>query len=239
MYQSNNSQNKDSQTLYDLLNTALYSKLSDYIIETGYWGDNKLIINDIINQTFEVILERAKENEESLCLETVETTNFVRKSKLICSEKIRKLIINNKSIKEIKDIIKNNANDDKKLLELVKLKMHDMEESSGINLQEKLMRHEKQMKEYDLNFNDIKYIERAFVTFNREGNYNSVIISECQYIFALFFGYNISHKQIADYEHNHLLKIDSEHKSIKKLRNCLKNIFNFAKELKKKVKNSL
>jgi len=52
-------------------------------------------------------------------------------------------------------------------------------------------------------------------------------------MFALYFGYNLSHKQISDYETNKLLKIFNERKSIEKLRNSLKMIFEYAGTLKK------
>lgn len=227
---------RDFPTAENGLHAVFESMLRDYIIEKGFWGDDKKVIFEITGQTILALIEKIEEG----CNPTAANPNaaspsedrLAKTAKQICNDRINKYLKEQSGVKNIKELLKLNIDDDDKLTRIIRAKLAEMDKVAGTDFADKLLRHEKQMQKFGLTIQDANYIEKAFVTLSRKGNSNLIIISECQYLFALYFGYNVSHKEIAEFEERHLLKIEDERKSIERLRNCLKRIFEFAKELK-------
>lgn len=220
------SQNKSYFDKNKYLINILEEPIKDYIFEKGIWKKNEIIIENLFLQTIEILLEKEIDIEN--------LTKIHKIAKQVCNDQIKKKIRQIESIVEIKNLIKDNVDDDNKLIMLIKEKLIDRDKACGLNFREKLIRHETQLSKYGLTVEDAKYIEKAFLEYGFHKTKNKFLIDECQYIFSLYFGYNISHRKIAEYENSHLLKINNQRKSIEKLSICLRSIFSFAKFLKYK-----
>jgi len=153
----------------EIINHLLNRQLTEYIIEKGFWGNNSDVINEIIEQTINIVIDKISTltlNFKNTSYEKVTNENHLyKRSKQICYERIKLTLKSVTSISELKDIIKNIATDDNKLNNLIKLKLNNLEQSQKTSFRNKLLRHEQLMFEYGLNINDSKLIEKAFVNY--------------------------------------------------------------------------
>jgi len=224
----------EKEKINEYLCEKLTEELKNYINEKGYWKDNELIIKSLTNDTINTLCEKIVKNDISdVKFESIEFQKKILKiAKQVCSDKIKQMLQKINKISEIKDLIKKNSLDDSKLETIIKTKLSQMDSSANSTIQQKLIKHEKQLAKYGLSLKDYEIIQKAFVTYKREGNFNDIIISDCQYLFSLYFNYGLTHKEIAENEKDKLLKLGDERKSIEKLRFCFEKILIYAQKLK-------